>query len=323
MEKGVTVTFFTIIATPGLGTKNDLLKQTEVPYGQGRVSITTNPLNGNLFVKDFEQTFIQPGFPLTLGYSYNSQSATPWKLNQGKIIRSLQGELNQINSQVTVEEADGHESLFCYDIERNCYVNTSDSAGAATLRYADSQWTGWNPANNTSETYANNQLQQVTDNSGNFLTYEYDSLGRITLIGGNSDRKIQMDYSKGKTTIYALTGETKKLIMEYQFDQQNRLTRTRIPELGEVFYEINYTYSGSTGLIESINQTDKTCVTFEYKTVNAVPMISALTSGANNRFNLNYQANRTELIDPFNNSVSLTSYATGLLRRYTNQDQYH
>jgi len=62
------MTFFNVMATPGLGKKKDVLKQADMFYGQAQLSINANALNGNLFVKDFTKTFTEQGFQFDIGY---------------------------------------------------------------------------------------------------------------------------------------------------------------------------------------------------------------------------------------------------------------
>ena len=99
------VMFFNVVASSGLGEKNDILQEEKSFYGQAQVSINANPLNGNLFVKDFTKSFNTQGFIFDVGYRYNSQSSTPWQLNQGKVIRLIQGLPNTQDSIVTVKNA--------------------------------------------------------------------------------------------------------------------------------------------------------------------------------------------------------------------------
>lgn len=96
--------FFNVITSPGLGKINAALQQEETFYGQAKLSINTNPLNGNLFIKEFAQTFVDQGFHFELSFCYNSQASTPWKLNKAKVIKSIQGPSNHVGSLVIVEE---------------------------------------------------------------------------------------------------------------------------------------------------------------------------------------------------------------------------
>lgn len=62
------MSFFNVIATPGLGTKQEVLQQKEDFFGQAKISINANPLNGNLFIKHFAKTFSEQGFQFEMGY---------------------------------------------------------------------------------------------------------------------------------------------------------------------------------------------------------------------------------------------------------------
>lgn len=66
------MTFFNVIATSGLGAKQDVLQQKEDLFGQAKISINANPLNGNLFIKDFAKTFTEQGSQFEVGYQYSS-----------------------------------------------------------------------------------------------------------------------------------------------------------------------------------------------------------------------------------------------------------
>lgn len=312
--------FFNVIATPGLGKKKDILQQEKCWYGQAKISINVNPLNGNLFVKDFTKSFTEQGFQFDVGYQYNSQSSVPWQLNQGKVIRPIQGQPNKVDSFVVIEESDGHESTYIYDVGRNCYVNCSETGGSSVLTYnSDDKWTGWNPANNTREFYnQNNQLAKLIDTSGNHLSYEYDSAGRLITIGGKTGAKVFIEYNDQTTKIYSFDGDKKTIVMTYLFDEKGLLKKTLIPVNNQEYYEINYGYSDSSDLLESITQGDETTVDFGYEH----HRLTHLVNGVGNEFRLSYNDNSTQIIDPLGNTKLFAQNKSGLLQRYTYHEQY-
>jgi YD repeat-containing protein len=318
------VTFFNVIATPGLGKKNDILKQEETLYGQAEVSINANPLNGNLFVQDFTKKIIEQGFHCDIGYRYNSQSQCPWSLNQGKIIGSIQGSPNKLNSFVVVEESDGHKNTYTYDPERGSYVNQSEAGGASVLNYTrEGKWIGWNPATNIRESYnKTNQLEAITDSSGNQLTYKYDKKGRLISISGSSGPKVLIEYNAQTTTVYSIDGDKKTPMMKYLFDKKNQLKQTTIPVNAHEDYEINYSYSERSGLLERITQSDHTEVSFGYEQQDDTYYLNSVKNGAENEFRLSYKHKSTRLIDPLGDVETFTQNESGLLEKHTCHEQY-
>lgn len=311
--------FFNVIATPGLGQKQDILQQEQCFYGQAKVSIDVNPLNGNLFVKDFKKSFTESGFQFNIGYQYNSQAKAPWRLNQGKVISPVHGEPNEPGSYVVVDEADGHESTYRYDTKRQCYVNSSETDGASTLTFTSGKWTGWNPSSDTREIYnQSNQLQQLNDASGNCLNYSYDSEGRLIAIGGKSGSKVSIEYQDKSTRIYAINGDKKTLVAHYVFDEKKQLKTTLIPINEQETYEIHYGYSEGSGLLEHIKQSDETWVGFDY----TGPRLNSLTNGTGNEFRLSYNDNVSQIIDPMGTQRFFVANGEGLLQHYSHNEQH-
>lgn len=318
-----TVTFFNVIATPELGKKYDILKRKECFYGQAKVSLHVNPLNGNLFIQDYSKTFCDQGVQFSIGYQYNSQSHTPWTINQGKKISWIEGGINELASVVYVTEADGAVSQYSYDTQRSCYVALSEAGGASVLYYKNEQWSGWNPLTNTTEQYnSNNQLQETNDANGNSLSYEYDSEGRLSAIKGNSGTRIIVEYQAHCTEVYSFDGDVKKLEMQYVFDEKNRLTQTLIPINSYDTYEVNYTYKGDTELVESITQSDLTEVDFDYIEKNYSPYVHSIRMGSKYLWSLLYQSNDTQLIDPLGKIEFFLANESGLLQKYSYLEKY-
>lgn len=317
------MTFFNVIATPGLGKINHPLNKSEISYGQANLSINANPLNGNLFVKDFVQTFIEQGFQFNVGYQYNSQSESPWRLNQGKLIGSIQGEPNEEDSFVKVEDADGHIATYTYDLIRNCYVNLSETGSASTLTYSSKgQWSGWNPLSNIKETYnQNHQLVKITDSFGNHLTYAYDSSNRLSSISGLSGLTVVIEYDLQTTTIYSLNEGKKQKTAHYEFDEKNQLKKTTIPINADENYEINYAYEDSSNLLKSITQSDQTQVNFTYEMHDDAYRLSALKNGVDINYSLQYEGNKTHLTSPLGNKETFTLNEFGLLKQHAHHDQ--
>jgi YD repeat-containing protein len=229
------VKFFNVVATPGLGQRNNPLKESKVAFGQAQLSINANPLNGNLNICDFTHSYIGQGFEVAIGYQYNSQANEPWRLTQGKIIGSIQGKANDIGSFVLVEESDGHESTYTYDETRHCYVNVSEAGGSSTLTYQEGRWQGWNLVSNINESYNhNNQLETLTDTFGNELSYEYDDKSRLAFIKAQSGLTLAIEYDSYATKIYSLDNDKKTLVAHYEFDNDKHLKKTTIqhPQLG-------------------------------------------------------------------------------------------
>ncbi len=312
--------FFNAIPTRGLGKKNNLLQQAEVVYGQAKILLNANPLNGNLFIKDFTKSLTTQGFQLDIGYVYNSQSQTPWKLNQGKTISSIQGELNKPNSFLVVEEADGHESIYTYTPDRNCYVNLSETGGSSTLTYNASEevWSGWSPAKNIQENYnKNNQIEKIIDSSGNFLSYEYDNTGRLINIKDITGLRLSIEYSLNQIKINAHEDNNKTLLMHYFFNENQLLTQTSIPIAGQEYYDINYHYTDESNLLEQINQSDQTEVSFSYEG----NYLSSVTSGEEYTFLLHYQGNSTLISDPLDNDYFFSKNEADLLAKYVHNEQ--
>ncbi|MFA6301790.1 MAG: hypothetical protein WC627_01480, partial [Legionella sp.] len=308
----------------GLGTKRDSLKQTEVVYGQAQISINANVLTGNLFVKDFAQTFVEQGFQFNIGYQFNSQSSSPWRLNQGKIIGSIQGQPNTIDSYIRVEESDGQESTYTYNVERGSYVNLSEAGGASVLTYnPDGHWVGWNPLTNIKETYnQKNQIKTRTDISGSQLSYNYDASGRLIAISGNSGPKVKIEYTPQQTSIYTINGNIKTLVSQYLFDGANRLIKTTVPIIADDNYEINYAYSDS-GQLESITQSDQTVANFEYDLLSDLYHVNKLRDGSGNTSELIYYDESTKVLDALDNEQLFGINDSGLLKSYTHNEQFN
>ncbi|RUR06590.1 RHS repeat protein [Legionella sp. km772] len=310
--------FFNVITSPGLGKINEALQQEETFYGQAKLSINTNPLNGNLFIKEFAQTFVDQGFHFGLSFCYNSQASTPWKLNKAKVIKSIQGPPNQVGSLVIVEECDSHESVYSYVPARDCYVNLTANSAASILTYKDGQWSGWNPITNSRELYnKHNQLEKITDHSGNYLAYIYDDQSRIVQIQGNSGTRISLTYTSEGSAIYAHDNDKKRLVMQYIFDEQKRLTKTLIPLDNQEPYTIEYTYFENSNLLKRISQSDQTEVYFEYKK----GKLFKITNGTGNQYQFSYQTNSTDLIGPLGYEQSFATNKRGLLKKYTYHQQ--
>ena len=325
--------FFNLIATPGLGKCKDVIKQAQTHYGQAELSINANPLNGNLFLQDFSKTFTIQGFQIDIGMVYNSQAKSPWRLNQGKTISPVEGQINEPNSVVILTDADGHENTYSYDSGRSCYVNRSEAGGCSTLTYtADNQWEGFNPATNIKELYnSNNQLVKITDSSGNDLTYAYDEGGRLKAIIGKSGNQVSIEYGLSEnglpeTRIYFIEGVKKTLTMQYQFDDKNRLKKTLIPLNSNENYEINYAYDVRYGLLNNIEQSDETKASFDYEKEDNTYKLSELEDGVGNQYGVHYVENITQVTHNGAIEHTFTQNVDHLLQKHTHQEQeneYH
>ncbi len=322
IQEQQTVTFFNVIATPELGKKRDILKRKEYFYGQAKLTLNVNPLNGNLFIKDFTKTFCDQGVQFTIGYQYNSQSITPWTINQGKEISSIEGRANEVGSFVYVTEADGDESRYTYDAQRACYVSLSEAGGSSVLYYTGEQWSGWNPLSNNTELYnAHRQLQQITDKDGNYLLYEYDTCGRLITLHGISGLRVVFEYTSNRTDVYSIDADIKKLEMQYFFDENNRLIQTLIPLNINDNYEVNYSYEEGSVLISTITQSDCTEVGFTYIEKDDFSHLNSLCIGSQYTWFLSYKTNVTQLVDPLGNKEYFIREA-GLLKKYSYLEQY-
>ena len=315
------MTLLNILATTGLGKKQDVIKQGALPYGQAKLLINANPLNGNLFVEDFTQTFIAQGFQFDIGYRYNSQSKQPWSLNQGKTIGLIQGQPNEEGSYVAVEESDGHVSTYTYDLAYGRYVNLSEAGGSSTLTYTPEgkgHWIGWNPLTNIHEAYdKKNRLEKITNSSGNFLRYAYDDSGRLTEINGQADQKVVIAYGIQTASIDFVDGGQRMPAMRYIFDNKNRIIQTTI--VSNQNYNIDYSYFENSDCLKAITQSDRTQVAFEYNESN---QLNVVRDGAGTKQTFSYAGNTTQLTDFLDNSQVFTKNEDGLLQRYALHDQY-
>lgn len=316
--------FFNVITTTGLGTQQDLLKQAVIPLGQAQVSISANPLNGNVLIKDFSKTFVELGFSFDMGYQYNSQSKTPWRLTQGKTVRPVQGQLNTLHSPVILEESDGHESTYQYDEVQQCYVNLASNNSGTQLTYTkDGQWISWDPLTNIREFYnTKNQLEKICDASGNYLHYQYDEAGRLSTIGGKSGKTISIEYDAQTVRIYSLEGKQKKLEMRYEFNEANRLKNTIIPLNDQENYVTHYEYALDSKCLSHITQSDETEVHFEYKKIENRYQLHAVSQNSlsqddTNTYLFDYQKNNTTLTDMLGQQEQFAINDAGLLWHYS------
>jgi hypothetical protein len=135
---------YNVTTTAGLGQAGRQLLETENYFGNAKIKMDTNVINGNLAIHDVTKKFVTTGFKLDIGYVYNSQRIPAWRLNQGKKIAEMLGEINQPNSKTILEEPDGHLTEYIFNSDKQCYESFSDARGLSTLTFKDGQWCGWN-----------------------------------------------------------------------------------------------------------------------------------------------------------------------------------
>jgi YD repeat-containing protein len=286
--------FFNIIANAGLGHSVNQLDDSPIAYGQAQLAVDANVINGNVCIQDFQKTFIDLGFKLQVGFTYNSL-LPGWKLNLGKSLKNRSGELNSADSSIELVGADGHIHRYVYENKRGCYVCTSDLEGLPTLTYEAGQWLGFDPLTGITDRY-NDALQLVrsTDRSGRSLQYLYNTAGQIAGLKGESC-ELGIEYSGDLVSIYDLSQGKKTLWMQSQFDTEGRLRETAIPVNATENYKISYGYTANTALIKAIQQSDRTCLSIQYDENNRV---KALTNGAAVTHAFSYYEETTSIKNP-------------------------
>ncbi|TAK76845.1 MAG: RHS repeat protein, partial [Gammaproteobacteria bacterium] len=309
--------FFNLVAGAGLGRKYDVFHQNHVSYGQGKTTTNINSINGNLYLKDHHKTWIDRGVQLDIGFIYNSQDTSAWKLNQGKKIVSLQG------SQLTLEEADGHKTTYQYDQERECYVDQREEGGASTITLQDNgQWIGWNPATGITDYYeATGRLQESRDAADRFVKYTYNNEGKLSELEATSGQKIILEYADQEIKLYSVENDQKTLWMDYFFDEKGRICKTIIPNSADESYEINYGYDNESGLLSSMTQSDGTCFSLQYVNGGDKYQVQKVIDGSGREYQLFYNSNVTQVVNPLQETITLTHDENERLIQY--QDANH
>jgi YD repeat-containing protein len=289
-----------IVAGNGLGlfnTSNNILGSLgmlgQVALGQGSGRSLVNAATGNLLLQFQDESLSGRGADLLPVRTYNSQGTMSDGLGSGWMWDAEATVLfngttrNTAGTTVTRTTGDGHATTYAWN--GSAYVSSEGSGAHDTIKFESttSQWVWTEGTTRTVERYTDSvgttpgRLVSRTDQSGNVVSYTFDTAGRVTsIVDAGSGQKMVLGYTTvaGATRLdhidsYELTTDaaghatgtlstTATRQVQYTYDSQGRLSAVKtVLNPGEStpnFYITAYTYDGTSNRVATVVQSDGT-----------------------------------------------------------------
>ena len=253
-------------------------------FGQSNAQSYVNIATGNLIVQNMDQRVAANGQDILAVRTYNSQgqmsAGNQWDWDGERRAFLSSGVLNTANSQITVVESDGHQSIYKW-ISGTTYQSNEGSGAYDTINTSSNTWVwtdGQTQLKISYDSTQNGRLTSITGSDGTNVQYLYDANnGRLLKIKELNSFENELIYNYdnlGRLTSLdtRARGVTYKKIY-YSYDELSRLSEVKIdltPSdniLDNQSYSIKYTYDGTSSRIAKILETDGTEIAFTYEQV--------------------------------------------------------
>lgn len=295
--------------------------------GRSGEQVMLNAATGNLLITQRDEFLVGRGPDAVVNRTYNSlgdlsdDNHDNWRQSTQRQIRDLTGTVNTWGS--TVKRVSGDGSIVTYAWNGSKYQTTAGAGAHDALTY-DGTWRWTDGDSQTVEVYGGpaNQISQLTDTSGNTITYSYSG-GQLADVTTSNGERIHYAWSGNNLveiqTVYNDAGTWKQLTRtRYEYDGYNRLVTVAVdltPEDNSTSdgnrYVTSYTYHGTSKLVASIAQTDGTRLDIGYDGNNRVSTLTqTVSAGVTRTTTIGYGANYTNIIDPQGQATRL-DYANG------------
>jgi YD repeat-containing protein len=302
-------------------------------HGRGGEGVHVNAATGNLLLNRQDEFLVGRGPDSAVQRTYNSMAEAAddngdqWRFGAQRRLRNWTGTINSAGSTVERVGADGAIVRYAYDAAASAYL-TSEGAGARDKLVNSGSWLWTDGDSQLTETYdATGNLTQVSDTSGNSVTYTYQSynggqrLSRATTASGD-----YQDYVwTGENVTQVVTGYKELATnidktltrVRYGYDASNRLTTVTTdlsPGDSSIAdgktYVTSYTYDGSSKRVATIGQSDGSQLAITYDSAGRVTSIAeTVASGDVRTTALNYGETFTSVTAP-DGQVTRLDYAT-------------
>jgi YD repeat-containing protein len=294
-----------IVTGLGLGLQNSSLTQLgakgllgQAQFGQTNEHVYVNAATGNLVLQQQDEFLSSTNLNIHLNRTYNSQGLADddngdnWRLGYSRSVHSLSGKIHEIGSSIIRTAEDGSQLTYYFDKAAHAYIAKAAQGGLHTLSYQAtlSQWV-WHDAASGIEEYfdADGRLSQIIDRDYNNIILQYNDNGLITAITNSNGDALYIDYDTAverQSNIVQLRTESQAQTTQrvrYQYDTLNRLTQVIIdlsPDDGDISdgntYLTHYHYADASRRLSRIEQSDGSCLAFEYVKVEDTWRVSAV-----------------------------------------------
>ena len=262
-----------------------------------------------------------------------------WRFVNDRRVFDLTGTRDTAGSTVKRVSGDGAEVTYTWDTTVGRYVATDGSGAHDHLSFnaGTDSWTWYENGgeDGNTEVYSGGNangtgehlIESRSDSSGNTVTYAYTGtkLSTITTEDGG-----QITYNWTGDNITSITaswvdlqdsdgdGNVTETINSsrtyYEYDTSNRLIKVKTdftPNDQSItdneYYEVTYTYDGSSNRVATISQSDGSLLTIAYDGSDRVSSLTEKVTGSQNRVTtLTYGTNYTEITNPAGQVTKLT-----------------
>ncbi|NHZ91664.1 DUF4214 domain-containing protein [Massilia sp. CCM 8733] len=293
----------------------------QITVGGSGERISLNTINGNVVVRDIDDSLKTSGLDIGLVRTYNSYStrANPWEFGVGRSVRTAKPGAVPVRLN-----GDGSESVYEL-VAGSLYRSVDGQGGYDTLAYdATAQtWTWTDGASGVVETYAgaDGRLLTASDLQGNLTSYDYNGAKQLEAIRSANGEKMSFVYNTAGDLEYVSSsftldgGSRTSTRVRYAYDELHRLTRVTTDHSpddnkiddGDTYWTV-YQYELNSNRITSIAQKDgsKLSLTYQRDPASGRYAVASTTDGLNRtmRFARDASGNTTE--DPFGHKVRYT-----------------
>jgi RHS repeat-associated protein len=271
--KTTTVGLSGMIAIQNIYREGKLL-QTSIPYDPNKPPVIGDPLGWTTFRYDnLGRVLVQISPMQTTTYTYSGLKSSTTNNNTGI---SVAKQVNAIGQVVLVTDPTGTIS---YKYLSSGNVGSINALGSNTIMNYDAagNQTKLIDANAGTTSYVYNaygELTKQTDSKGNIYDMVYDQLGRLrtkTLVNLNEVTYYNYNERIGTAGFGSLSSieGSNKIIYRYSYDDLERLTLETENIEGKQ-YSYNYTYSKSSGRLETYTYPSGFKVKYEYDNTNGI-----------------------------------------------------
>lgn len=265
-----------VIAGAGLGLFNSF-SANSIALGQGKSQVFVNAATGNLVVQNNDETINGKGMAFGLVRTYNSSAGNDgdnndqWRMGHLSSV-VLEGTANAAGSRIRRIHGDGFEQVFEWNGSQYLSKTGSGafdslvwSAGGVVVSFENGVTETYNTAGN---------LSKRTDADGE-LRIDYNAQNKASFVAlkktdGTEDLSTLLYNTDGLLTgLRTSSANGAQQLVTYEYDGSKRLAKVRIDLTPDntsdaIFYETNFTYSGTTTRLETISQSDGSKMTMAY-----------------------------------------------------------
>jgi YD repeat-containing protein len=318
-------------------------------FGRSGEQLSLNAATGNFLISQRDDFLAGQGIDSSIVRTYNSlgdlsdDNHDNWRQSTQRHVYGSDP-INTAGSTIHRVSADGSDITYSYQTRTvaggssvTAYWAADGSGAFDKLTYASSTWTWTDGDSQYTETYeaagTNDwRIKYAADNSGNALTFSYNSNGTLDKVSTANGEYEQYSWSSGNIT-QIVTGytdfdtstATTLTRTRYGYDSSNRLTSVTVDKTPDdnsvsdgATYVTTYTYDGTSNRVATIAETDGSAISITYDGSGRITGLSqTVASGVTRATSIVYNSGYTTVTDQLGQVTRLDYDGSNQLTKIT------